>query len=311
MIPNTKYMSGLIETLVETGLGLSSAKLYVSKLAMLNDKKGYNNLDFLKKKSDIDDRINTSSENIHSRKSAYTAIVSVLNKAGGDKMKKLLDYYRAKLVEIVETVKAIPANTKTAKQDENWLPFEEVMEAYNKLEAKVKAQKPDSKNMTDINLFTDWVLLSMYVLQAPRRNLDNILVIGDAKTKANETVASNFYNPKTGLLTYRVYKTAKITGEEEFTANDALRTVLKTNIKKFGLVDGDNLLRTSTGDAIKTSSQISKKLNSIFKPLNISSSMLRHIYITHMFGDTLTKQQEVAKSMGHSVEMQKDYILKD
>jgi len=39
--------------LVETGLGLSSAKLYVSKLAMLNDKKGYNNLDFLKKKAEI------------------------------------------------------------------------------------------------------------------------------------------------------------------------------------------------------------------------------------------------------------------
>jgi len=40
MIPNTKFMTSLIETLVETGLGLSSAKLYVSKLAMLNDKKG-------------------------------------------------------------------------------------------------------------------------------------------------------------------------------------------------------------------------------------------------------------------------------
>ncbi len=50
MIPNTKFMTSLIETLVETGLGLSSAKLYVSKLAMLNDKKGYNNLDFLKKR---------------------------------------------------------------------------------------------------------------------------------------------------------------------------------------------------------------------------------------------------------------------
>ncbi len=226
MIPNTKFMTSLIETLVETGLGLSSAKLYVSKLAMLNDRKGYNNLDFLKKKTEIDERISNTTENIHSRKSAYTAIVSILSKTGSDKTKKLLEYYRAKLVEIVETVKLIPANTKTQKQDDNWMPFEEVMDVYNKLEAKVKAQKPDSKNMTDMNLFTDWVLLSMYVLQSPRRNLDNILVIGDAKTKANETVASNFYNPKTGLLTYRVYRPRSYWGEE-FTANDALKTVLK------------------------------------------------------------------------------------
>lgn len=309
MIPNTKYMSGLIQTLVETGLGLSSAKLYVSKLAMLNDKKGYNNLDFLKKKTEIDDRINNTTENIHSRKSAYTAIVSVLNKAGGEKMKKLLDYYRAKLVEIVEVVKLIPQNQKTEKQDENWIEWTEILNIHKGLADKIAKQKTDTKSFSDNKVFTDYVLLSLYTMAPPRRNNDYIMKIGDARGKKNESEQSNFFNKVSGVFTFRSFKNVKVVGEVELDVSPELMAVLKMNMKRFNLQDGDFLIRNDGGSPITTSSAITKKLQGIFLPKKVGSSMLRHSFLTYTFGDTVELQNKLSEEMSHSVSTQRAYVV--
>jgi hypothetical protein len=39
--------------------------------------------------------------------------------------------------------------------------------------------------------------------------------------------------------------------------------------------------------------------------------MLRHIYLTHKYGNKLTEMQEDASRMAHSVSQQKDYILRE
>jgi hypothetical protein len=67
---------------------------------------------------------------------------------------------------------------------------------------------------------------------------------------------------------------------------------------------------------------ITLRLNKIFEGKRISSSMLRHIYLTSTLGpevEALTKAQmalkekgaKLAKGMGHSSEMQKGYVLFD
>ena len=66
-----------------------------------------------------------------------------------------------------------------------------------------------------------------------------------------------------------------------------------------------------------TSSKITKILNRIFGQ-NVSSSMLRHIFITNEYNSTSTKSVEdtmldmkdLAEDMGHSVAMQKQYYKK-
>ena len=42
----------------------------------------------------------------------------------------------------------------------------------------------------------------------------------------------------------------------------------------------------------------------------IGSSMLRHIFLTDKYGDTLEQAEKDAKEMAHSSGMQKDYIKK-
>jgi hypothetical protein len=42
----------------------------------------------------------------------------------------------------------------------------------------------------------------------------------------------------------------------------------------------------------------------------VGSSALRHIYLTHKYGDVEKEQQKDAAAMAHSVNQQKEYILK-
>ena len=58
------------------------------------------------------------------------------------------------------------------------------------------------------------------------------------------------------------------------------------------------------------------QLNSITRIINsvlgkgVGSSALRHIYLTHKYGDVEKEQQKDAAAMAHSVGQQKEYILK-
>ena len=60
-----------------------------------------------------------------------------------------------------------------------------------------------------------------------------------------------------------------------------------------------------------TSNGLTKYLNKVFEPTgksNISSTMLRHIFITEKIGGpALKEKQELADKMGHSVEQQELY----
>lgn len=52
-------------------------------------------------------------------------------------------------------------------------------------------------------------------------------------------------------------------------------------------------------------------INEIFMKINknINSTMIRHSYITHTFKDENEKSKKIAKEMGHSQTMQKEYIV--
>ena len=41
---------------------------------------------------------------------------------------------------------------------------------------------------------------------------------------------------------------------------------------------------------------------------NISSTLLRHIYLSEKYGETLKEMKKDADIMGHSMDMQKDYV---
>jgi hypothetical protein len=76
----------------------------------------------------------------------------------------------------------------------------------------------------------------------------------------------------------------------------------------------ENLLVTQQGGLGLTKNQLTLLLNRIFKPKMVSTSMLRKIYLTNMFGDEgqrNSKKEKIAEQMNNSVGVQQQIYVKD
>ena len=154
-------------------------------------------------------------------------------------------------------------------------------------------------------IYQAYILLSLYVKSAPRRNQDYFLMRLDADN--NMMKDFNYYRPNKKQFVFNVYKTAKTYNQDIMDVNETLQKILVKYIKDFDLGDEDFLLYPDDKER-KSSSIITKDLNRIFGK-NVGSSMLRHAYITSELGPKIKELKEVAKDMGHSTDMQADYVL--
>jgi len=303
----TKFMEKLEDTMKQRKIADTTINLYITKLIQLNGKRPFSNLTFLKNTTEIGKKLKEY-ENFNTKRSYLTAIVSVLTHGGlGESKvyKELLIHYRAALNDIVSEIKQIPAGEMTKKQKDNWLDWKDILDIHKDL-----AKQTDGFTAVQVRaslikrrLVSMYVLLSMYVLSPPRRNKDYLLLkFGD-----NNDDDFNWYDGE--ALYFNSYKTVKTYGSEKFPVNKQLKKVLDMAIELFDIKKGDHLILNEDGQAMATSAGVTKMLNRIFRPKNISSSMLRHIYLTGKYGDVKDEMEKDAKAMGHSVDMQRDYVV--
>jgi predicted metallo-beta-lactamase superfamily hydrolase len=114
---------------------------------------------------------------------------------------------------------------------------------------------------------------------------------------------------------FNVFKTSKKEGQVKIKFNDDMKHVINQYLKFHPLVKGKKLAKTSNipflvyfdGKEFDKVNSITRILNKIFDK-KVGSSMLRHIFLSDKYGDTLKEQQKDAKMMGHTVETQKEYI---
>lgn len=192
---------------------------------------------------------------------------------------------------------------KTEKQKNNWMEWEDIKKIYEDLYKrnfpllKKKALKK-SEWMDVLNL----TLLSLYVLQAPRRSQDYTLM----KIRNYDPEQDNFYNKKN--FTFQKYKTSKKYGEQTVKVSPRLNTILKLWYK---LNPHDYLLATYGGKPLSVS-RVALLLNRIFEK-NISTSMIRHVYLSSLYKDVpaLKQMDQTATEMGHSTnEAMETYVKK-
>lgn len=303
----TKFMEKLEKTMRDKSIADSTINLYITKLIQLNGKRPFSNLTFLKNTGVIGDKIDKN-ENFNTKRSYLTAVVSILTHGGmaeSKGYKELLVHYRAKLNDVVAEIKELPTGQKTKKQEANWLDWKDVVDIHKDLADKVAKYDREAveKSLVKRRLWSMYVLLSMYVLAPPRRNKDYMLM----KYGKNDDDDFNWYDGKE--VFFNSFKTVKTYGSEKFEVSKSLREVLDMNVELFDIKEGDFLLLNEDGEQVLSSSGITKQLNRIFAPKKISSSMLRHIYLTGKYGDVKEEMEEDAKAMGHSVSMQRDYVV--
>jgi integrase len=114
---------------------------------------------------------------------------------------------------------------------------------------------------------------------------------------------------------YNVYKTSKKYGTQIVEIPPALSETLQLFLKHHPLwkegkrkADPVKLLVNADGTPITAVNAITRMLNKVFDK-KIGSSMLRHVFLTDKYKDTLDEMKKDSDAMAHSGKQQRDYVL--
>jgi len=286
------------------GLSEKSIQMYMTKLRILNGNQPFKSLAFVKNTKAIKEKL-MSIQNDNTRKSYVASIVAVLNRQEDAASKKANDIYKTMFAKERNIFsEKVATGEKSETQEKNWMSQNQVMEIYSALDKQVQ----DIDNKTKLTekekkLVEDWLLLSLYVLQPPRRNADYYMM----RFGMGDDPNYNYVCLEKGMYKFNNFKTKK-SGSEELPVSDKMLAVFKQYIDMMGLRSGDYVLYQK--DQKRTTSNIiTKRLNSIFGK-NVGASMLRHIYLTDKYSEVKDEQQKDSDFMSHSLGTQKTYIVK-
>ncbi len=320
------FKQELVKKMVERNLSESSIKNYIRNLEILNDDKPLKNLNFLKNKDDILDKIKNKKPN--TQRSYLISIVSSLSSLDDSKLKKLYEYYYDKMTEMNETLKSEEKkNIKSETQSKNWIERKEIDEKLNELENKVKSYNKKDITEKQYNEVLKMIVLSLYALQAPRRNADYQYMLIVKNKVPDDKINFLVYDKKE--FWFRKYKTFKTeinkirkddpnANELKVPINDKLFENINLYLKFHPDIKGKKVSNSKEeipflvnydGEPLLSVNAITYIMNRIFGK-NIGSSMFRHFYTSHKYGDVLEEMKEDAKYMSHSLEQQQDYIKK-
>jgi integrase len=284
----------------------SSINLYIRNLEKLNDAKEFSNLNFLKKTDNIIAKLEKYKPN--TVRTYLISIVSVLSLYKNNKsLSKIYKFYYDKMDKKASDIDSNNKNEKTETQDKNWISWIEVQN-------KITELKKSIEESFDYKKLLDHLILSLYVFNSPRRNMDyiNMYIVKNYNNKLPND--KNYLDLTKKQFIFLKHKTSKIYNETIVDINPQLYEIITEYIKHHPLMktvkthkEPIPFLVNQKGIPYKQSNFITKSLNDIFGK-RIGSSMLRHIYLSDKFGSTLDDMKKTSQEMGHNLNQQKDYI---
>lgn len=205
-------------------------------------------------------------------------------------------------------------NKKNEKQSKNWMSLDEIRDVFD---YKYSLLKPILKSKKEISekQFTFWtefiiLCLTTGLFIKPRRSQDWTLM----KKKNFDEMLDNciVMNVKQPYFVFNQYKTKAFHHTQKIPIPPKLATLLKPFVE----VDtGSDFLLVNKKNQPLTVSRITQILNAEFDR-KISTSMLRHIFLTESIGESIPKDFakkliDTAKEMGHTPEEALSYIKYD
>ena len=272
-------------------LGTSSIKTYISILSNLYKKlNGEGNIEWFNEEHDEILKY-LGDKNDQTRKTTLSSLFILTN----------LKEYQTVMNTIMKKVNDDYKDQKmNQKQKENWISIDEIKEKYNVLSADANLML-NKKKILNENIMMEFLLMSFLggVIIPPRRSLD----YSEMKIRNYDVKTDNYY--KRNKLYFNKYKTVKTYGLQILELPKELNNVLKKWIK---INTNDYMIYSSNNNKISCP-QITRILNKVFGK-SISTSMLRHIYLTNVYKDVpqINKMENLANEMGHSVSTAMEYI---
>jgi hypothetical protein len=314
------FLATLSKALVsDRGVSESTANLYLRTLLMLNDKKPFTTLAFLKKKDAVAAKLETYADS--TKKGILAAIVSILSLFKDKSSYKTIykhfyDLMMSKSKEVKEAESA-RAGEKSEKQKENWSSWEEVKKKEEEL-YKEAAELMNRKHLTapEAEKLLQCVVLSLYTKIQPRRNQDYLNMLVVKKWSEDMSADHNYLDLTGNQFVFNKYKTAKKYGVQKIAIPSDLLDILVPYLKHNPLWKESKgkvavpFLVSPGGVPITALNGITRILNKIFGK-KIGSSMLRTIFLTDKYSDLKEEQEADSRAMGHSVALQQGTYVKE
>ena len=176
----------------------------------------------------------------------------------------------------------------------------------------MKLKKKKTLTKMDISTLRAYTLFSMLSRIPTRNDASNMMYISQKAYKklSDEEKQQNNYlvNERNNMkFIYNVYKTSKKYGENVIPVPPELKPVMRLYIKLMDYKIGDNIFPMSR-NAI---SQLLLKTSKKYMGKNISSTMLRKIYLSSKYGKLKEEMEKDASMMGHSVDVAQSTYVKN
>jgi hypothetical protein len=273
----------------------TTKQMYLSKLKKINDG-DFENLDFLKDWKKVWSKISQLTTNLNTQKSFLIVVSSVLaDKPEYDEVHK---QYKKVLMEY-NVLQKEQKNVSSDNQKEEWISKEELMGIYEKLKSELTFAKRKIWSSEDFVKFRDFLILSLYLLQEPRRNKDYFFM--KVGKKADDK--SNWLLMKELQFVFNDYKTASKYGKQTIDIGEELYKILKVYLAHHPLKKEKsfNLLVNTDGTPLKNSNFITLTLNRLLGR-KIGVSMLRNMFLTDKFKGGVIEQQKLMEDIKDTAE---------
>jgi len=315
----TEFMLQLAKELMDTRkVAESTSNAYIKSLYALNGKKAFKNLTFLKNTEQMDKVISEYAES--TQRALLATIVSVLGlhkeKTG---FKKVYQHYYDAMMEKSKEARETETSEKTVKQKENWISWEDIEKRKEALLEGVRAfANKKSIDSTQYDTLLQFFVLALYTDVPPRRNQDYLDMYIVKKWNDSMPKDKNYLDIAGKQLVYEKYKTAKKYATQKQDIPDSLWSAIQLFFKFHPLWKGATkrksepvkLLVGADGTPLTAVNAITRLLNKVFQK-KVGSSMLRHIFLTDKYKDTLEEMKKDSEAMGHSIGQQKEYVRTD
>jgi hypothetical protein len=271
----------------------SSKSLYLAKLKKINDGE-FSSLDFLIDWKKVWKKICKLTPNTNTQKSYLTAIASVL----ADKIEytDVHKQYKKVLLEY-NNIQKENKNVSSDNQKEDWISKDELMSIYDKLKSELTFIKRKVWSSDEFVKFRDFLILSFYLLQDPRRNKDYFFM--QVGKKADDK--SNWFLKKEKQFVFNDYKTVSKYGTQTINVSEELLKLLTIYIAHHPLKKEKTftLLVNADGSNLNNSNFITLTLNRLLGR-KIGVSMLRNMFLTDKFKGGVLEQQELMKDISET-----------
>ena len=306
------FKEELEQKLNDRHLSEGTIKLYIRNLEKLNDGQLLS-FKFLNNIDKIIEKISKYKDN--TKKSVLISIVSLLGCCPDDKkLVKLRKKYYDLMINKSNEIKENETDEPTDEQKANWISWEDVKSKFQELKSEVDKFK-DNKRLNDneSDILLMYFLLSLYIYNPPRRNKDYQFM--NVVKKYNDIMDDdiNYLSYDDDKFIFNNYKTSKKYGRQIIDIKPEQKECINLYLKFHPKILGKISKNTNTpllvidGHPLVQVNSMTKILNKIFGK-RISSSALRHIFLSDKYKE-ITKDMKIdAEMMAHSVGQQKDYI---